>query len=297
MIRSMTGFAGKTAMLSLSNNEKGTFAISIKSLNSRFFEVTCKLHYQISNLETELIQLLKKKLHRGHVYLTIHIDNQALFKGTIEPSHKIIDGYVKAIEEIKNKFNIGGNLSIDDLLLLPNVFIVEEKEIDDSTKRFIIDQVTHLIEDVIKSQEKEGLALKKDIEQRISVMQKEIDEIEAASKVLMQQQKEKVQATLKEVMNDESKFAEIQKNAAYALLDKMDIHEEIIRFKSHIKNLINQIESTEIELGKKLDFILQELAREINTIAAKCSDATIGKLAINVKVELEKAREQAQNIV
>jgi len=89
----------------------------------------------------------------------------------------------------------------------------------------------------------------------------------------------------------------MRKNALFALLDKMDIHEEIVRFKSHLKSLHHQLDSAEIEKGKRLDFTLQELGREINTIAAKCSDATIGALAINVKVELEKAREQTQNIV
>lgn len=297
MIRSMTGFAGKIVTLSLGTGEKATIAMSLKSLNSRFFETTAKLHYQISNLETELTQILKQKLYRGHIYLTIHIDNQTFFKGAVEPSFKTIDNYVQAIEAIKKHTHIQGNLTINDLFLLPNVFIVEEKEIDEKTKKLVLQSVNELIEELIKAEEKEGAALKKDIEQRVHIMGKEIEKIEGASKILMQQQKEKVQATLKEVMNDESKFAEMQKNAAYALLDKMDIHEEIIRFKSHLKNLESQLESPEIEKGKRLDFTLQELAREINTVAAKCSDATISSLAINVKVELEKAREQAQNIV
>jgi uncharacterized protein (TIGR00255 family) len=99
------------------------------------------------------------------------------------------------------------------------------------------------------------------------------------------------------VLCDSNSLADMRKNALFALLDKMDIHEEIIRFKSHTENIKKQIAGQSIEKGKKLDFTLQELGREINTITAKCSDALIGAHAIDIKVEIEKAREQIQNIV
>ena len=113
----------------------------------------------------------------------------------------------------------------------------------------------------------------------------------------MVSQKQKINEALAELENDTSKFAEMQKNALYAILDKIDVHEEIVRFKNHLKTLLASLESSDIEKGKRIDFILQELSREINTITAKCSDATISSHAINIKVELEKAREQTQNIV
>jgi uncharacterized protein (TIGR00255 family) len=293
----MTGFASKTVTLTLETHEKAHLTISLKSLNSRFFEATCKLHYQLNSLETEFLKILKNALHRGHVYLIIHMDNQNLFKGAVEPSIKTIDGYVKAIDVIKQQFGIQGSLSVADLLLLPNVFSIEEIDIDEQSKQLVLKTVNELAGDLVLMQEKEGQALKKDLEQRIAIMHKEIEAIEHASNVLMATQKEKVHNTFKELESDESKVAEMQKSAAYTLLDKMDIHEEIVRFKSHLKSLSNQLDSADVEKGKRLDFTLQELAREINTIAAKCSDATIGALAINVKVELEKAREQTQNIV
>ena len=109
--------------------------------------------------------------------------------------------------------------------------------------------------------------------------------------------KVKVHKTLQEIGADKNLLAEAQKNALYTMLDKIDIHEEITRFNSHLSQLDKHLKSPDIEKGKRLDFTLQELAREINTIAAKCSDSTISKHAINVKVEIEKTREQVQNIV
>ncbi len=298
MIRSMTGFASKLVTLTLADDGgKVNLTINLKSLNSRFFEASCKLPHQISTLETELIKILKNKLHRGHIYLTMHIDNQNLFKGDVEPSIKVIDGYLKAIDKIKERFSLGGAITIDDLVQLPNVFSIEEQEIDDASKKLILDTVSSIADDLMTMQTHEGARLEKDMEQRLAIMEKEILLIEKASAVHMAAQKEKVQATLRELETDVSKLAELQKNAAYVMLDKIDIHEEIVRFKSHLKELNNQLKSAELEKGKRIDFILQELAREINTIAAKCSDATIGSHAINVKVEIEKTREQVQNIV
>ena len=129
-------------------------------------------------------------------------------------------------------------------------------------------------------------------------MQKEIDLIEKNAAILMEKKKKEVAELLKKIEAEENtEKPDARKNSLYASLDKIDVHEEIVRFKSHLKNLSMQLDSTIIEKGKRLDFTLQELAREINTLTSKCSDADLSTQAINIKVELEKAREQAQNIV
>lgn len=298
MVLSMTGFATKNFMLPLDEHSKVNIVISLKSLNSRFFETTFKLPHTLSNLETDLIKVLKKKLVRGHMYLTIYMSNQAVLKGNVEPSTKTIEGYLKAVQQIKKDFSsIEGNLSLDTLLTLPNVFMMEEKEIDPATIQLINDAVNTLVDDVIATKKEEGTTLQKDILQRIAIMTQEITAIDSAAQVLMHAQKEKVNQAIQELDADETKLAEVRKSALFMILDKIDIHEELVRFKSHLANITQQLESADIEKGKRLDFTLQELGREINTIAAKCSDANIGARAINIKVELEKAREQTQNIV
>lgn len=162
----------------------------------------------------------------------------------------------------------------------------------------MLEAVDALADDLIIAQEQEGAALKTDITTRVEHMQQEMSNIATESKKLIEKQKNTVNELTAQVdkENIDPQIA-TQLSSAYAFLDKIDIHEEITRFNSHIESLQEQVSSNKIDKGKRLDFTLQELAREINTITAKCSDAAISKLAINIKVELEKAREQAQNIV
>lgn len=296
MIRSMTGFATKSFILTIKES-KLPISINLKSLNSRYFDVICKLPYPLNNLETDFVKIFKTKLLRGSINFTIHLGNPNAFKGAIEPSIPTLKNYFNALELIKKKFPVEGTVSIADVLMLPNIFITEEIEIDDATKAHIFKATEDLIKELIKVQANEGSALKKDILNRIAIIDKEINSIEKAFESLMVTQKQKMNDALKELENDASKFAEMQKNTLFAILDKIDVHEEIVRFKNHIKTLLQSLESPDIEKGKRIDFILQELSREINTITAKCSDGTISTHAINIKVELEKAREQTQNIV
>lgn len=296
-MRSMTGFASKNISLSLEDNTKIQVTLSIKSLNSRFFEVTARLPYPLSNLETDITKILKKKLLRGHIYITMYTPSANAFKSAVEPSLPLINDYMNAIQTIKTTCNIPGELNISDVIQLPNIFNLAEKSLSSESKDAIFNVLDELIIDVIDAQKEEGDTLYKDIIGRIDVMKSEMGEIEKNSHAMIEAQKLKINDHLKDINLDENALADMQKNTLYSLLDKMDIHEEIVRFNSHLHNLEQHLSSSPIEKGKRIDFTLQELAREINTISAKCSDATIGAHAINIKVEVEKAREQAQNIV
>lgn len=299
MVVSMTGYAAATAVISIDTQTKVPVSMSLKSLNSRFFEVSCKLPYALSHMETTFIKLFKSHLGRGHIYFTVHMQELNLFNGTVEPSINLIEGYAHAIEKIKQHIPLVGSLSIDNILRIPNAFTMPQQEIS----RDIEEQFLHIITDLVtalrETQKKEGVQLTADLQARATIMHNEIIEIEKESERLIEQQKAKIKAALEELASaqTEDTATEIRKGALYSMLDKMDIHEEIIRFKSHLKNFYDQAHSNAGEKGKQLDFILQEIGREINTIAAKCSDASISSRAITVKVELEKAREQVQNIV
>lgn len=296
MIRSMTGFTTKSIMLSL-RDLKVPLSFSLKSLNSRYFDANCKLPYPINNLETEFIRLFKQKLLRGSITFTIHVGNPNAFKGAIEPSIPTLKNYFTALQTIQKTFDVEGTLSIANVLMLPNIFVTEEIELDEKTKETII-SITHaLVAELIDIQTKEGKELQKDILSRITIINKEIQGIEKAFERVMMEQKQKVTETISGLEKDTSKFADAQKDSLYSLLDKLDVHEEIVRFKNHLNNLKSYLMLEDIEKGKRIDFTLQELSREINTITAKCADSTISSHAINIKVELEKAREQTQNIV
>lgn len=297
MIQSMTGFAAKTLVIFSDKGAPVNVSISIKSLNSRFFETTCKLPFALNNLETEFIKLFKTRLLRGHIYFTIHTSRQNSFSCTVEPATDIIKGYLQSVDVIKKEFGLEGKLTLNDLLRMPNVFNVAERELEEKGIKQIFETIDILIEDVIEARKKEGATLQKDIDQRIVIMQQSVNTIEQTFTSLMERQKALIADELAQLEATEDEMADTRRQILYASLDKMDIHEEIVRFKSHLSNLVTQLGTTSIEKGKRLDFILQELAREVNTMAAKSADATIGSLAINIKVELEKIREQVQNIV
>lgn len=296
MIRSMTGFATRAVMLTI-QDAKVPLNLSIKSLNARYFDANCKLPYPINNLETEFVKLFKEKLLRGSITFTIHIGNPNAFKGAIEPSLATLNNYFKALEIIKKNFPVEGTLSLANVLMLPNIFITEEIDLDEKTKSIIFSTTKELLEELIMVQTKEGAALQKDIQNRIAIIAQEMQSIEKAFDRVMVQQKQKVNDAMASLEKETGKFAEAQKDSLFAILDKIDVHEEIVRFKNHLKNLSSYLESADVEKGKRIDFTLQELSREINTITAKCSDATISAHAINIKVELEKTREQTQNII
>jgi uncharacterized protein (TIGR00255 family) len=297
MISSMTGFANKTITLTGPSGDKTHISISLKSLNYRFFETTFKIPHPLSYLETRLIELCKKKLTRGHVYLTVYISNPNLFRGAIEPTFNTITNYMTAINTIKSRFGISQDITLDNILRLPDIFTVEETTADNSIETRIIDTINELLDAVIRARSTEGAQLEQDLHKRLAVMQTEIDAIETSTQSLVIAQKEKISRISQAIDADPTSMAKMQQETLYTMLDKIDIHEEIVRFKSHLKDLGEQLRTAEAEKGKRLDFTLQELGREINTISAKCSDAAIGKRAINVKVEIEKAREQVQNIV
>ena len=297
MLQSMTGYARTAITLTTPEGEKSTVTISLKSLNYRFFEATCKLPYQLSYLENTFTKLFQQHLHRGHIYFTIYMSNPNIFRGTIEPSLSTVHGYIEAIETIKKQNHIAGSITLDNILRLPNIFAATEQELDEETIKKITDATHQLIEQIITVRTKEGEHLENDLEKLFASMTSEIAEIEQASHTQVEEQKAKVAELLKELENDESQIAHTRTDALYAILDKIDIHEEIVRFKSHLKRLKHILTASGTEKGKRLDFTLQELAREINTITAKCSNTAISERAIDIKVEIEKAREQVQNIV
>jgi uncharacterized protein (TIGR00255 family) len=297
MIQSMTGYATKTISITKGTDQKAHIAIQLKALNSRYFEVNAKLPPALSSLETELIKRFKKELLRGYIHFIVHLDNPSIFKGEVSPALGTIKSYISAIKKIKKAAEVQGEPTLEMLVRLPNVFSMEEHGLDKQSIRAIMDAAEELIAAVVKEREKEGAQLKKDFIKRIAIMHKEMATIEKRFQEHIDEKKKKLNTLTQELEGDESDLAEMRKSALYAVLDKIDIHEEIIRFQSHLENLKSLLDAPGIEKGKRLDFTLQELAREVNTITAKCADSRISSSAINIKVEIEKAREQAQNIV
>jgi uncharacterized protein (TIGR00255 family) len=215
----------------------------------------------------------------------------------VQADMSTVQSYMQAINEMQKQFTLAGSVTINDIITLPNVFSSNDLPLDEAVEQEILDHIAQVVAATLESRALEGAALGKDLQERIAIMHKEIAAIEERSQILLTEQKEKVSALNAQTITETDPQSEARKTMLYVTLDKMDIHEEIVRFKNHLKNITDQLNAPALEKGKRLDFTLQELAREINTISAKCADGILGAHAINIKVEIEKAREQAQNIV
>lgn len=299
MIQSMTGFASTTLNFSSSQDYQIYTIINLKTLNSRYFEITCKLPQALSHLETNFIKMLKERLQRGNIFLTITMSNQNTFQTNVEPSLQLAKNYVEAIRKVQKECSLPGQITIGDMLRLANnIFVVEQpQECEKSLETALLAAVDTLITTLIATRVQEGKALQKDIQERHDLIKQDMHKITTAAHNFLEHKKKEVAQKIAALEGESSELIQARKAVLHNELDKIDIHEEIVRFNDHLKNLDSLLDSDEQEKGRRINFILQELGREINTLSAKCSDVYIGSLAINIKVELEKIREQAQNII
>lgn len=303
MIQSMTGYASAIINIPIHEHEKLSLSIQIKSLNSRYFEVTSKIPYLLTDLDVAIQKLLKQKLHRGHVYITIKIQQDAL-KHSVVPALSTIQGYIDAITMIKKECHIKEDISLQTLLGLPNIFQTEEESLSKTTEPILLQELETVIDQLIAMRVSEGNVLKKDILDQINIVAQKLILIKDASTQTALQKKQELDSVISQLqifkpedVGTDKCLLENQKASLLSELEKIDIHEEVVRAQSHLVSITEWLQVKEVTKGKKLDFILQELNREINTIASKCSHFTISSLAIDIKSELEKCREQTQNIV
>jgi uncharacterized protein (TIGR00255 family) len=298
MLVSMTGFSTITLHR---GNAKYPFSLTLtlRSLNSRYLEVSCKLPFALQQLENECVKRIKENLIRGTVTLSVYVTNPAALKSTVNPSLPVIEGYVASIKTIQDKFSLPGSVTINDIIGLPNTFEMSEQPLDEETTSEFMRALDALLKSMLENRMQEGTQLERDVLKRLAILHDLIQKIESLSGDVVQHRKEELLKALKALGDfDINAATDQQLQLIQHQLDRLDITEELVRFKTHLANAQNTIADTStIEKGKKLDFILQEMFREVNTIAAKCGDARISTNTISMKVELEKIREQLQNIV
>lgn len=298
MTQSMTGFATSTLTITTPSGTAIHAALTIKTLNNRFLDVTCKFPHALSYLEPEVIRLCKALLHRGSVYVTIYIANPQVLQSKVVPSLELAESYVNALTTLQKKLNLPGVVSISDLIVLPNLFEgTEQINLEENTKA-LVESIESLIKTVVTARELEGVALQKDLEGRMRVIAENMQKIEPRAVQVNEERQAHFVTELKKALEEaQAQANDAQLQALYGSFEKIDVHEEIVRFKNHLENFLATLKDAQPQKGKKLDFILQELFREINTLSAKLTDAQASNYIIAIKVELEKAREQAQNLV
>ncbi|MBL4588114.1 DUF1732 domain-containing protein [Candidatus Babeliales bacterium] len=293
----MTGFSQVTETITLASKDRITVAVEIKSLNTRFFEAFCKLPSILSSFELGISAKLKSSLYRGKVFFSIKISEELGVLEVPTISTSIAQQYIISIKELQKKLSLPGTLTINDVLLLPQLFSFEKKTLHKDDHAQIHALVDQAIKNLIAERLREGEALYKDLVLRLEDCKEKIEDIRKRFESLIIDKKKMITEVSALVQNGEE-AEKPRLDELYIHLNKMDIHEEVSRFVTHVEALFLLFKNdSKVEKGRKVDFLLQELFREINTITAKCSDSAITTLSVDVKVEIEKAREQVQNIV
>lgn len=292
----MTGSASSVETISLPSFGKVVVAVEIKTVNSRFFEVICKIPSSMNSLEILIINRLQKALHRGKTYCMLRIVEGGESLEEVIPCVATAQAYVMAAQKIATTCNLEGRVSVSDLFRMPDVFATLQKSLQEQDKLQILACIEKTIEMLVKTRVAEGNELTKDFVTIFSNCKKNIDKISQAAQVLHSSIKVQVDEKIPLVETGDE-LVKMQLSDLYAQLNKTDIHEEITRFNSHLTSVEKLLHAPVPEKGRRFDFILQELLRETNTIMSKCSNFDISSCGVDIKVDLEKAREQVQNIV
>jgi uncharacterized protein (TIGR00255 family) len=286
----MTGYGvGKV------KEEDGECLVEIKSLNNKYCDLNIKNNFQSLEIEQKIEKLIKDRVLRGKVNILVRVENYGLTEEKIILNEDVADSYYKNLKALKEKYKLKDEISIDSMLKFKDIFkIVKEEE---SAKIWpLVEKALNLaLNSLLKMRIREGKVLIADIRKRVKKIQKLIDKIEKYSKSSPLDYRDKFLSKIKNLtdgLNVDEGRIELE---AAIFSEKTDITEEIIRLKSHLIQFDDLLNSKE-SVGRKMDFLTQEINREVNTIGSKTNDIEVTSLVVLVKSELEKIREQARNI-
>ncbi len=291
MIRSMTGYGrGQELIGGLS------VTVEIKSVNHRFFEYACRLPRVYGFLDDKLKNYLQQRISRGKVDVFVQIECLDSTGSEVLVNEGLAENYLAALRSLASTYELRDDVSATTLSRYPDVLTVRQTAVDEDTVWAAVQQVTDTaLDQFVAMREREGVRLREDVLSRGQTILAAVDAIEERSPQTVREHMEKVEARMRELLDgaavDEARL--LTEAAIYA--DKIAVAEETVRLRSHIAQL-EQLLSGDEAVGRKLDFLVQEINRETNTIGSKCSDLELTRIVVDVKAEIEKIREQIQNI-
>ena len=291
MIKSMTGY-GKGE----DSNKDIIINVSMSALNSRFFDCKVKMPRSLNDYEEEIINKIKTQCKRGRIIVNIDLSLQGTSKSIAKLNEEKLNQYLNIVDVIKEKIDNNDKLSIEGLLSLPDIISIESTLNEDILEKILINSIKFALDDLENMRKIEGANLGVDLIKRIKSLSNLLDKIEIRIQETIEGNLEiyrkKIKSLVKEVSLDENRL--LQEIVIQA--EKKDITEEIIRLRSHF-NLFNDILKNEDSAGKKMNFLHQEMVREVNTVGSKTIDIGISHIVVSMKEELEKIKEQLQNIL
>ncbi|MGN1016512.1 MAG: YicC/YloC family endoribonuclease [Faecousia sp.] len=291
MVKSMTGYG--RCVETVGGRE---FTVELRSVNNRYLDCTVKLPRQLSFAEDTVKQAVKAAISRGKVDVFISMRSEGGSDAKVTLNAPLVEGYLAAMKEMAQRYGVVDDISVSTLARMQDVFTVEREEVDEEQLlKDLMTVVDKAIAGYDAMRAAEGAALEKDLRRRGETILELVAQVEAGSGQTVSDYRARLESKLREVLAntaiDESRI--LTEAAIFA--DKVAVDEETVRLRSHLSQM-NQMLKGGGAIGRKLDFLLQEMNRESNTIGSKCSDVRLARIVVDIKAELEKIREQTQNI-
>ena len=272
------------------------FTVELRSVNNRYLDCSVRLPRMLSFAEDAVKQAVKASVSRGKVDVYITVRSEAGDEVQVTLNQSVLESYLAAMHQMVEKFGVADDISVSTVSRLPEVFVIEKPQVDEEQLlRDLMQGVAKALEGYDAMRCTEGEALDRDLRSRGETILKLVSQVEAGNGKTVSDYRARLEAKIKEVLAntaiDESRI--LTEAAIFA--DKVAVDEETVRLRSHLKQM-NTMLSGGGAVGRKLDFLLQEMNREANTIGSKCTDVNLARIVVDIKAELEKIREQTQNI-
>jgi len=292
-IRSMTGFAQVKGQI----NGQLSFTLSLKSVNHRFLDLHFRMPSESDSLEMKLRRLLKEKVARGHLEVTLSIDRGG--SEGLALNRELVGGYIKAFRAAAAEFGIAAEPDLNVILRLPGAMDTSTGAAAGELEGAVLSKIEEALSRLNEMRDEEGRGIERELRERMEHIQKASSGVERHRHAILQGYVEKLRTRMQELVGAQVDPERLLQEAAL-LVDRSDIQEELVRLQTHIKHFIGLLDEKG-EIGKKLDFLLQEMNREANTLLSKTSglagDALkITEMGLVMKSEIEKSREQVQNV-
>jgi uncharacterized protein (TIGR00255 family) len=292
-IRSMTGFAEAKGQV----NPQLGFTLSLKSVNHRFLDVHFRLPADSDALEMKLRRLLKEKLARGHAELSLNLERAGGENFSL--NRQVVGGYIQAFRAAAAEFGLAEEPDLNVILRIPGALDAAALPGDGAVEASVLGKVGEVLERLNQMRQEEGRGIERELRDRMGHVQQAGREIVKHRHAVLQGYVERLKTRMQELIGNQAEPERILQEAAL-LVDRSDIQEELVRLETHVNHFLGMLDQGG-EIGKKLDFLLQEMNREANTLLSKTSGLAgealnITQMGLAIKAEIEKAREQVQNI-
>lgn len=291
MIKSMTGYGSGKAELS-----GKTFTVEIKSVNSRYSDFSIKMPRIYTFLEEPIRKAASARINRGKVDIYLNVESGGEEDCVVKVNSALAKEYLDSLRALSSELEISSNATAETFLRIPDVFTVDKAPVDEELiANAVLSALSEALDNFDKMRAIEGESLKNDLLEHLSFIKDATGEVEKRSPEIVKEYRERIEERMRDILGsatyDQSRL--LTEVAIFA--DKVNVNEETVRLRSHVEQFTKMLEDGG-SVGRKIDFLIQEMNREINTIGSKSQDLDVARIVIDVKAEIEKLREQIQNV-